>query len=83
MNFSKRIAKLEGLLAPKRTLRLIMRYEGPGSERFPQPTQEELDDGWPVITLRFVAAKDGCPVEPDDVDESGCGNAQMTAGDRR
>ena len=55
MNFSNRLAKLEGLLAPNRTPRIILRYEGPGSERFPQPTQEELDEGWPVLAILFVA----------------------------
>jgi len=71
MNFTKRITKLERFMVPKRPPRIVLRYEGPGSERFPRPTQEELDDGWPVITMRFVAAKDGRPVEPDDVDGEG------------
>jgi hypothetical protein len=83
MNFSKRIATLERFLVPKRQPRIILRYEGPGTERFPQPTQEELDEARLVLVIRSVGAKDGSPVEPDDVDESGCGNTQMTAGDRR
>jgi hypothetical protein len=54
--------KLERRMAPKRPLRIVVRYERPGSEKFPQPTQDEMDEN-PVITLHFVEAKDGRPVE--------------------
>jgi hypothetical protein len=41
--------------------RLVLRFAGPGSERMPQPTKEEIADGLEVFTVRFVAAKDGKP----------------------
>jgi hypothetical protein len=34
---------------------------GPGSERFPQPAQEEIEEGIEIFTIRFVEAKDGRP----------------------
>jgi len=43
----------------------MLRYEGPGSENMPQPTQEEMAK-FPVLTIRFVAPKDGRPANPDD-----------------
>jgi hypothetical protein len=63
--FTKRIAKLELLMVPKRRRRIVLRYEGPGSERFPQPTQEELDEDWRVLSMQFVPGKDGRPMEPN------------------
>jgi hypothetical protein len=82
MNFAKRVTKLEQLLVPKRLPRIVLRYEGPGSDRFPQPTQGELDEAWLVLSMQFVAAKDGRPVDSKHVGESRR-EAQMTAGDRR
>ena len=60
--FSTRIRQLERLLIPKRQRRIVVRCEGPGSENFPQPTPEEMAEN-PVLTIRFVAAKDGRPLE--------------------
>jgi hypothetical protein len=59
------IARLERWLAPKRERRIVVQYEGPGSERFPQPTQQEMEEN-SVITVRFVEAKDGRPVDPTE-----------------
>lgn len=62
MNFTKRVAKLEQLLVPKRRPRIVIRYAGPGTEHFLQPTAEDIADSMGVITLRFVEARDGRPV---------------------
>jgi hypothetical protein len=35
-----------------------VRFEGPGSEGFPQPTQEEIENCVKVFTIRFVEAVD-------------------------
>ena len=64
-NLAHRVARLEERIAPKRVRRIVLRYEGPGSEKFPKPTQEEMDNN-PVITMQFVVAKDGRPVDPID-----------------
>jgi hypothetical protein len=53
-----RLARLGSEMIPRAVPRILCRYIGPGSERFPQPTQEELDEGWPVVTMRFVGAED-------------------------
>ena len=41
--------------------RLVLRFEGPGSEGMPQPTKQEIADGLEILTVRFVKAKDGLP----------------------
>src|ERR1700734_3877569 len=55
-----RLARLESKLVPRRRPRIVTRFIGPGSERFPQPTKEEMDD-YGVITVRFVEACEGRP----------------------
>ncbi|HUA85864.1 MAG TPA: hypothetical protein VMB85_18520 [Bryobacteraceae bacterium] len=65
MNFTKRIAKLELLMVPKRQPRIVLRYEGPGSERFPQPAQEALGEARLVLAVQFVPGQDGRPMEPN------------------
>jgi hypothetical protein len=60
---ARRISELESRMVPRRTPRILHRYEGPGSERFPQPTQEDLDEGWPVLTMRFFSEQRGHPAE--------------------
>jgi hypothetical protein len=64
-NLAHRMTRLEGRLAPKRTHQIVVRFDGPGSEDFDQPTREELDNN-PVIRIRFVQAQDGKPVPPKD-----------------
>jgi len=59
VNLRKRIAKLETTVVAKRDNRLILRFEGPGSEHMPQP--EATDDEAQVFTIRFVEARDGRP----------------------
>ena len=61
MNVAKRLAKLEKTAAPIRANRFVVRFEGPGSERMPQPTEEQIEDAVRVFTVRFVAAIDGRP----------------------
>ena len=62
MSFAKRVSKLERRMAPRQPPRIVVRYEGPGSEPFPQP-EEEVDEHTTVITVRYVDSKDGRPVE--------------------
>ena len=57
----RRILKLEKMLAPRRDNRLILRFTGPGTDQMPQPTQDDIDRGLEILTLHFVAAKDGRP----------------------
>jgi hypothetical protein len=67
--FRRRVSRLEQWLAPARKWRIVLRYEGPGSERFPQPTREELEQARHVVTLVFVPAKDGRPATPEEIAE--------------
>jgi hypothetical protein len=62
---ARRMAKLESQMIPRRKPRIILRFEDPGSERFPAPTQEELEEENPVLTIRFVSTRDGGPVEDE------------------
>jgi hypothetical protein len=61
VNLAKRIAKLERSAAPARGKRFLVRFEGPGSEGFLQPTEEEIEYCEKVFTVRFVEAIDGRP----------------------
>jgi hypothetical protein len=57
----RRLNRVESALIPRQDLRIVVRYEGPGSERLRQPTEEEIRKAWRVLTVRFVAARDGRP----------------------
>ncbi len=61
MNLAKRVMKLEKSAAPARGKRFAVRFEGPGSEGFPQPTEEEIEECVKVFTVLFVEAVDGRP----------------------
>ena len=61
IQLTRRIAKLEKSAVLRRDNRIIVRYEGPGSERMPPPSQEDIDSGAEILTVCFVAAKDGRP----------------------
>ena len=61
MILARRISKLEKTVTLMRENRLVLRFEGPGSERMPKPTKQEIADGLEILTVRFVAAKDGRP----------------------
>jgi|ERR1700679_4274227 hypothetical protein len=56
----RRLVRLESRMIPRRQPRIVLRYEGAGSERFPQPSQEEME-GNVVLTIQFVAACEGRP----------------------
>ena len=60
INLRARLARLESAMVPLRTPRIVVRYNGLDSERFPQSTEEEIDD-CDVITVQFVAACEGRP----------------------
>ena len=61
MKVARRVAKLEEGTAPMRDHRLVLRFEGPGSEGLRQPTKEELEGATDVMTVAFVEAKEGRP----------------------
>jgi len=61
MLLARRISRLEKTAAPIRENRIVLRFEGPGSETFPQPTKEDIDRAAQILTIRFVEAKDGRP----------------------
>ncbi len=61
MNLDKRVIKLERSAAPAQGKRFLVRFEGPGSEGFPQPTEKEIENCVKVFTVRFVEAVDGRP----------------------
>ena len=52
-SFATRLLKLEKHRAMRRPPRVVLRFEGPGSERLPQPT-EPVDETAKVVVVRFV-----------------------------
>ena len=62
-NLAGRLRRLEKVATPARIPRIVLRFEGPGSEKLPQSEEGEIDEYTKVITVRFVSAKDGRPVE--------------------
>jgi hypothetical protein len=62
MNFARRLSKLEKRRAISGQPRIVVRFEGPGSESLPQP-KEPIDENAKVIVLRFVptGAAEGDP----------------------
>ena len=69
-NLDSRLRRLEKVMAPARIPSILVRFEGPGSERFPHLNEDEIDENDTVITVRFVAAKDGRPVEQGVTDDN-------------
>jgi hypothetical protein len=55
-----RLGRLESQMIPRRRPRIVVRYEGPGSERFPQATEAEMEEG-DVLTVQFVGGCEGRP----------------------
>jgi membrane protein implicated in regulation of membrane protease activity len=53
MNLVRRVSKLEKILAPTQQRRVVIRYEGDGSEAL---AQEDIDENTPVIVVRYVDA---------------------------
>jgi len=68
MNFAKRVLKLERQLAPALPPRIVLRYEGSGSQKFSEQG-EEIDENTRVVVVRFVAARDGRPADQQEVQE--------------
>ena len=60
---STRLRRLEKIAPPARLPGIMVRFEGPGSEKLPLPNEDEIDEDARVITVQFVSAKDGRPVE--------------------
>ena len=59
-NLVRRLKQAETTLAPPKDHRLVLRFEGPGSEHFARPTEEEIGEN-EVVVVQFVAARDGRP----------------------
>jgi hypothetical protein len=59
VNIANRVAKLEKQAAPTRGKRFLVRFEGPGSEGFPQPTEEEVENCMKVFTVHFLEEQMG------------------------
>jgi hypothetical protein len=59
---SRRLRKLEERFAPQAENRIVVRYEGPGSEGLPQPREEDIGENTKIIVVRFVSAQDGRPI---------------------
>lgn len=66
MRFLNRVSKLERIMIPKRQYRIAVRFEGSKTLSGPEP---EIDEYTTVITVRFIAAKDGRPANPEDLIE--------------
>lgn len=56
----------------------MVRYEGPGSERFPQPTEEQMEE-CDVITIRLSRPAKGVPKRSADMPLPGCKNVRQSA----
>jgi hypothetical protein len=55
----KRLRKLEERFASQVENRIVVRFEGPGSEGLPQPRAEDIDENMRILVVRFVSAQDG------------------------
>jgi len=55
-SIASRLSRLEKIAPPARLPRIIVRFEGPGSENLPQPNEDEMDENTRVITVQFVEA---------------------------
>jgi hypothetical protein len=53
MNFARRLSKLERRRSLSGPARILVRFEGPGSEGLPQPT-EPVDENAQVLVVQFV-----------------------------
>ena len=69
-------------MSPAREHRVVIRYEGPGGEKFRQPTQEQMDRATGVVVLRFVAEEDGRPVTPEEIARRDTSEGQLIVGGR-
>ena len=54
MNLARRVAKLERIKTDRQMPRVVLRFEGPGSEDMAQPREDELDGNTEVVTICLV-----------------------------
>jgi hypothetical protein len=59
----RRLDRVERTLAPQKENRMVLRFEGPGTEHFPKPSVEGIDER-DILTVVFVEARDGRRAEP-------------------
>ena len=53
MKFSKRVAKLEKIVAPTQESRIVVLFGDPEGDGFKQPSEEEIAKASQVIVVRF------------------------------
>jgi len=54
MDLARRIAKLERIKTDKQPSRVVLRFEGPGSEDMLQPREDELEGNTDIVTICLV-----------------------------
>jgi hypothetical protein len=54
MNLVRRIAKLEKIKTDKQLPRIVLRFEGPGSEAIAQPKEDEREGNCEIVTICLV-----------------------------
>jgi hypothetical protein len=55
---SRRLNRIERTLVPLKGLRIVLRFEGPGSEHFPQATEPEIRDAHQILNIVSVPSPD-------------------------
>jgi hypothetical protein len=65
----RRLGQVESALVPRKQYRIVMRYEGPGSERFTEPTEAEIRVATQILNIKFVSARDGRPESGSEITE--------------
>jgi len=68
---TRRLSRVEKVLAPRKELRVVLRFRGSGSEHFPQPTKEEIAGAHRVLSIVLVPTGDGRHAESQELDRSG------------
>jgi hypothetical protein len=63
MRLSHRLKRLEHQHCETKPYRIVIQWEGPGSECHCQPSQDELDQATQVITIMFVGSPE--PISTD------------------
>jgi len=79
MNFRRRVSRLERRMIPERPQRVVLRFEGPGTEGMSQP-EEDIDENTLVVVIHAVETR---PVEPTAQEGGYLQATQMIAGDSR
>ncbi len=55
MNLARRVARLERTVGATPSPRLVLRFEGPGSEDMKQPSDDQLDQFTEIHTVVFIS----------------------------